>query len=204
MIDVDIGGTLNVFEAARILNAKKVVYASSYAVRPTGPTEDASTKPESLYGWCKALDEFLGQTYYHKYGLDNIGLRFGMVYGPGKRAGGMWVVDIVRKPALREPCTLNQNPEMIVQWQNVKDCVKAITLALDAKKTEHKLFNTCAQPSMTLSFSEVSRLISFATLMVLLILFFDRSSESIKPRRKNTLTTLTSGLIASIIPMSFK
>jgi len=146
-IDVDIMGTLNVLEAARILDLKRVVYASSLAVLPTGPTEDSPTKPESLYGWCKAFDEFLGQMYYEKYGLDNIGLRFGMVYGMGKRAGGMWAVEIVRKPALGEPCKLEQDPEMVVQWQSVKDCVKGITLALDAKKTDHKLFNMCAQPS---------------------------------------------------------
>jgi UDP-glucose 4-epimerase len=146
-INVNITGTLNVFEAARILDVKKVIYASTYGVRPTGPTEDAPTKPESLYGKCKALDEFLGQMYYDEYGLDNIGLRFGMVYGPGKRAGGMWVVDIVRKPARGEPCILEQDPEMVVQWQNVEDCSKVITLALDTEKTEHKLFNTCAQPS---------------------------------------------------------
>lgn len=146
-IDVDVTGTLNVFEAARTLDVKKVVYASSLSVLPIGPTEDAPVKPDSLYGWCKALDEFLGQMYYEKYGLDNIGLRFGLVYGPGKRAGEMWVVDIVRKPALGEPCKVEQDPEMIVEWQNVKDCAKAITLALDAKKTNHRLFNTCNQPS---------------------------------------------------------
>jgi len=146
-INVNITGTLNVFEAARTLDVRKVVYASSYSVLPTGSTEDAPVKPNSLYGWCKALDEFLGQMYYDKYGLDNVGLRFGLVYGLGKRAGEMWVVDIVRKPALGEPYKLEQDPEMIVEWQNVKDCVKVITRALDAKKTGHRLFNTCNQPA---------------------------------------------------------
>ena len=154
-INVDVMGILNVFEAARILDVRRVIYASSIAVLPTGPVEDAPKKPGNLYGWCKALDEFLGQLYYDTYGLDNIGLRFGYVYGPGKRAGDMWLVDIVRKPALGKPCVIEKHPEKMVHWQYVKDCIKVINLSLNVMETKNKIFNTFNQPSTLLEVAGV-------------------------------------------------
>jgi nucleoside-diphosphate-sugar epimerase len=177
-INVNVLGTLNVFEAARTLDVKKVVYASSIGVLSTGPVEDAPVQPRDLYGWCKAMDEFLGQMYYEKYGLDTIGLRFGLVYGPRKRAGAMWVVDIVRKPALGEPYTLDQYPERVMQWQYVKDCAKAFILALDAERTKHKVFNTCDQPvTLREAAAIVKRFLPEATIE------FAPTPDSPKPRK---------------------
>ena len=78
-------GTNNIFEAARIMDVERVVYASTDAVNPVGPKEDAPYKPSTLYGHLKLLNEAMGIHFYDHFGLDTIGLRFGMNYGPGGR-----------------------------------------------------------------------------------------------------------------------
>jgi len=96
---VNVIGTLNVFEAAKALQKAgrplpRIVYASSAAV--FGPdaeygeqaVSDTSTpNPASHYGAYKLCTEHCARAYHSANGIDSIGLRPLTVYGPGRDQG---------------------------------------------------------------------------------------------------------------------
>jgi nucleoside-diphosphate-sugar epimerase len=68
-------GTFQIFEAARLLDVKRVVFASSTATfgfdLPAGPIDDLSLqRPQTFYGACKLFGENMGRFYRRKYGID--------------------------------------------------------------------------------------------------------------------------------------
>ena len=81
MLDVNINGTYNVFEAARRAEVPRVVFASSnHAVGFYTPDEfpvqeNVTALPDTYYGVSKAAGEALGALYAKRYGMDVISIR---------------------------------------------------------------------------------------------------------------------------------
>jgi nucleoside-diphosphate-sugar epimerase len=89
---VNVAGTLNVFEAARKLGIKGVVYASSAAVYGMNDDdvaldETAQCEPTTHYGVFKRANEGNARVYYLDHGLGSIGLRPLTVYGVNRDTG---------------------------------------------------------------------------------------------------------------------
>jgi UDP-glucuronate 4-epimerase len=91
---VNVVGTVNVFEAARLAGLQRVVYASSVAVYglsdeyPEGKVDDAAPlHPLTLYGVYKQANEGTARIYSLDHGISSIGLRPYTVYGPGRDQG---------------------------------------------------------------------------------------------------------------------
>ncbi len=91
---VNVGGTVNVFEAACRHGVRHVVYASSTAVYgpaeeyPDGPLpHDAPLRPRSHYGVYKQANEGTACIYWMDNGISSIGIRPYVVYGPGRDQG---------------------------------------------------------------------------------------------------------------------
>jgi UDP-glucuronate 4-epimerase len=87
---VNVEGTVNLLEAARLAGVKKVIIASSssvYGVNSKAPfaENDPIFSPISPYAASKLACEALGHVYHHVYGLDVAMLRFFTVYGPRQR-----------------------------------------------------------------------------------------------------------------------
>ena len=105
ILDNNIVGTRNVFEAARDAGVKRVVFASSNHVvgyyplkqdpykavydgrlgevrRPFPPLTTELIRPDSYYGVSKAFGEALGSYYHDAHGLSVICLRIGWVMTP--------------------------------------------------------------------------------------------------------------------------
>jgi nucleoside-diphosphate-sugar epimerase len=91
---VNVVGTVNIFEAAKNLGLKHVVFASSVAVY--GKAEeytdriipnDAMQRPRNLYGVYKQANEGTAFIYHQDYGINSIGLRPYTIYGPGRDQG---------------------------------------------------------------------------------------------------------------------
>lgn len=83
--DINITGTINVFEAARRTGVKKVVYAESSAMYEGSsvfPTPESEIKPESFYAVSKLATMHFAKTYQRFYGLRSTALRYFCVYGP--------------------------------------------------------------------------------------------------------------------------
>lgn len=72
-------GTVNVFEAARLANVKRVVYASSIGVIEISGAR--RTPPLSIYGATKQFGETVAGLYRDLHGLDSTSARIGSVYG---------------------------------------------------------------------------------------------------------------------------
>ncbi|MGZ3525558.1 MAG: NAD-dependent epimerase/dehydratase family protein, partial [Thermodesulfobacteriota bacterium] len=86
-------GTYNVFEAARILNIEKVVFASSiatYGLDTTSQITDGTLqRPTTMYGIGKLYCEHLGMFYKNRFGLDFRSVRYPSVIGPGVKTPGV-------------------------------------------------------------------------------------------------------------------
>jgi nucleoside-diphosphate-sugar epimerase len=91
---VNVTGTVNLFEAVRHMGIKQLVYASSMAVY--GPREhyppgllahDAPLDPRNLYGVYKQANEGTARIFYDDWGISSIGLRPYTIYGPGRDQG---------------------------------------------------------------------------------------------------------------------
>lgn len=78
-------GTFNVYEAARRLGIRRIVYASSGQVTgfyPTSQIVDPSmpVRPSSLYGLSKSFGENLARLFYDRYGIESVCLRIAMCF----------------------------------------------------------------------------------------------------------------------------
>ncbi|WP_416327613.1 SDR family oxidoreductase [[Eubacterium] hominis] len=95
---VNIGGTLNMMEAARQNNVKKFVYASSssvYGDHPVLPkTEGQEGNILSPYALTKKVDEEYGKLYKKLYDLDTYGLRYFNVFGKRQDPNGVYAAVI--------------------------------------------------------------------------------------------------------------
>jgi nucleoside-diphosphate-sugar epimerase len=85
VVRVNVEGSINVFEAARILDVRRVIHVSSEEVYGRYATatvdEDSPTFPPTVYGATKLATEHFGRAWRTMYGLDVINLRIGWVYG---------------------------------------------------------------------------------------------------------------------------
>jgi UDP-glucose 4-epimerase len=137
-LKVNCEGTVNVFEAARLLGLKKVVWASSGSV--FGPAEmypeeyiptDAPHFPQNIYGATKSFDELVMNYYYKTYKLDVTAVRYVMVYGVGQthgRTAGI-MQQLVYNPAVGKPGKVPAAGWNILGWTYVEDAAKATVLA---------------------------------------------------------------------------
>ncbi|MDO4224494.1 MAG: GDP-mannose 4,6-dehydratase [Bergeyella zoohelcum] len=88
--DVNIKGSMHLWELCKDFGVKKFVCASSSSVYgnnekiPFAETDNVD-RPISPYAATKKCGEILGHTYHHLYGLDMIQLRFFTVYGERQR-----------------------------------------------------------------------------------------------------------------------
>lgn len=142
-------GTAAVFETARALKIARVVWASSIAVfgarvqYPDGPLANgAAHMPTSLYGSCKSLCEQMALTYREHHGVDSIGLRLTVVYGPGRMRGYMsFPSELIRSAAAGGDLDVPL-ADVAMNWQYVADVAGMIVHALDAPTPSDVAFNT--------------------------------------------------------------
>ena len=90
---VNIGGTINLLEAARAAGTvKRFVFASSCAVYGDAPGaakhEASLTDPLSPYASSKLSAEYFCRNFFRLYGLQTVSLRYFNVYGPGQDPEG--------------------------------------------------------------------------------------------------------------------
>jgi UDP-glucose 4-epimerase len=86
---INVGGTANVLEAARVAATRRLVFTSTGgAIYGEGDgqelplAEDAPLAPEAPYGQSKFAGEGYLALYERLYGLSTVSLRLGNVYGP--------------------------------------------------------------------------------------------------------------------------
>ena len=83
--DVNVTGTVSVFEACRKSAVRKIIYAESSAIYEgvnNFPTLEEDEAPESFYAVSKYSEKFFAEAYIRFYKLRTTALRYFNVYGP--------------------------------------------------------------------------------------------------------------------------
>jgi len=149
---VNISGTINVLEAARLFGAKRVVLSSSiavYAPRQYEPIDErhpihipAAGNPLGPYGASKAAAEIAGLTYFSTNGVDFIALRNSAIYGHGMRYP-MYIKPMVENSVRGLPIRFPTGGDMRRDYTHVKDITQAVIKALDvpASLLTQRIFN---------------------------------------------------------------
>jgi UDP-glucose 4-epimerase len=139
---VNILGTVNLLEAARKANVRRVMFVSSggavYGEQEKFPApESHPTNPVSPYGVSKRAGELYAFFYQAEYQLAFVALRYANVYGPRQDPHGeAGVVAIFSEKMLRgEPVTINGDGKQTRDYVFVGDVVRANVLALESTAT---------------------------------------------------------------------
>lgn len=135
--DTNVNGTLCVFESAKKLRIKKVVYASSaavYGAQDIMPiSEESSLQPLSPYGLHKVINEAYANLYTKVYKQQFLGLRYFNVYGPRQDPHSPYsgVISIFAEKMKRnEPITVYGDGNATRDFVSVFDVARANVLAL--------------------------------------------------------------------------
>lgn len=142
---VNTGSTLNFLEAARILNLRRVIFASSVAVydpKLTLPVSESSPlRPASVYGETKVSSEFYGMHYHKLFGVDFRALRFTTIYGLGKSGGSTGICSmLIEKSALGQPVEVDA-ADAVTDWLYIKDAVRSLMLVRDVDNPKERIYN---------------------------------------------------------------
>jgi UDP-glucose 4-epimerase len=83
--EINVSGTVNVFEASKRAGVRKIVYAESSAIYEGSsiyPTPESEIKPESFYAVSKLASMYFAEAYKRFYDSQFTALRYFCVYGP--------------------------------------------------------------------------------------------------------------------------
>ncbi len=141
--DVNVRGTFNVLEACVSKGVKRLVYSSSasvYGDAVTEPmTEDHPFNNKNFYGATKIASEAMARSFFHRYGLDMVGLRYMNVYGPRQDYKGAYIAVIMKMLDAIErgegPTILGDGSEAF-DFVAVEDCAKANICAMQAETVD--------------------------------------------------------------------
>lgn len=142
---VNVQGTLNVLEAARLAGVRKVIFGSSSSVYglnakiPFGEN-DPLLKPASPYGATKIAGEALCHAYAHLYGIRVVCLRFFTVYGPRQRPD-LAIRRFAERMLRGEPITLFGDGTGARDYTFITDIVSGVLAALDYEGSVYEVFN---------------------------------------------------------------
>jgi nucleoside-diphosphate-sugar epimerase len=150
-INLNIMGTVNVLEAARILGLKRVVVSSSSVLNHylDGGEDDGHfgkeesfPRPTTFYSATKQAVESLGLNYAKWCGIEFAGLRYGAAFGPWSGSGGGGPSNVMRE-AMRNALAGREAivPPGAMEWVYSKDAARATVMALDAKDLGSRIFN---------------------------------------------------------------
>ncbi len=151
-IELNVMGTVNVFETARACGIKRVVVSSSNVLNHFVAGGDGSNdpmretawpRPTTFYASTKQTIESLGLNYARWCGIEFAAMRYGAVFGPWSGAGGGGPSNIMRE-ALRKALAGDEAamPSGAMEWVYSKDAAMATVLALEAADLGPGVFNT--------------------------------------------------------------
>jgi len=144
--NVNINGTVNIFEVAREKKLERILVPSSMAVfGPDTPKNNTPQKtvliPTTMYGVTKVAAELLGNYYNLHYGMDIRGLRYpGIISHKTPPGGGTTdyavaiYFDAVKQKSYN--CFLRENSRLPMMY--MPDCLKATTELFQADKDKLK------------------------------------------------------------------
>lgn len=155
--EINVNGTFNVLEAARINKVHRLILSSSAAVY--GNTEqicieDMQCNPESPYGFSKRIDELLCQQYALLYGVETVILRYFNVWGDGQNPHGSYaavVAKFIDQMKHNAPITIFGDGLQTRDFIQVNDVALAnLTFGVAPGQQSGEIFNIASGKSINL------------------------------------------------------
>lgn len=145
---LNILGMDNCFEAARLLDVKHTMYASSLAVngKQTHYGDRAVTELDEVHGEYqyakhKIVNEWQAQDYAEKFGMLITGIRPANVAGPDKVRGSVDHVNIITEPARGKAISFPFKDAMRCPI-HVDDICEVFARVLMSEKPAHRIYNS--------------------------------------------------------------
>lgn len=145
-IRLNVMGLLNVLEAARIFDIKKVLFTSTGAVygKKKGKTrEEDCLDPQDLYAASKASAELIGRQYAESYHLDFRVGRLYFVYGPGRMPSTFFTLYKIAFGVLEgiEGLQSSKGGDQKIDFTYVLDAAQGIYRLFEKKKPDSSVYN---------------------------------------------------------------
>ncbi|MCY3834357.1 MAG: NAD(P)-dependent oxidoreductase, partial [Chloroflexi bacterium] len=161
--EVNVTGTVNIFEAARANGVDHIAFASSIGVY--GPPSDfppglipndAPKRPRTLYGAYKVCNEATALVYYEENGITSTALRPYTVYGVGRNQGmTSEPTQALVAAAQGEAYRIGFSGAMQFQWAS--DVARQFILAAEQPLDGARGFNLGGPPSSVERFVEIAK-----------------------------------------------
>lgn len=143
--EVNVRGTQNMLELARVWGAPQFVFASSssvYGVDPRLPWREGDSvllliSPSAA---TKVAGELLGHVYSHLYGIRFIALRFFTVYGPRQRPD-LAIHKFARMMLQGDPVPIYGDGSTKRDYTYIDDIIKGVVQTIDYKATPYEVIN---------------------------------------------------------------
>jgi UDP-glucuronate 4-epimerase len=141
----NLAGAMAVFEAARRVAARRLVWMSSIAIYGNQPTLDPLTEstpanPQSFYGHTKVAGEALLKGYVTHYGLSAVALRMSSVFGV-RRQTACTLRAMIEAGMQGRSISVPSEGSCFRQYLHVKDAANAVVLALSASEVPAFVYN---------------------------------------------------------------
>jgi nucleoside-diphosphate-sugar epimerase len=151
VFQVNVGGTMNVMEAARLMGVKRVTFVSSRAVYvgwrlpdPVPEKEEISIHASDYIQVTKKAAEILALYYRRILGMDVRLLRVARVYGPVSESPRSPITKMVESAVQNIPVQIHHCPEEKNDFVYVKDCARGMGMVHLAPCPQHYIYNVGA------------------------------------------------------------
>ena len=125
--NINVNGTYNALEAARMFDVKSVIFMSTLATFgrdvPSIVPNDAAQHPVNMYGVTKVCCERLGEFYQRRFGVNFRGVRLPPILGMGRidSAQSAFIYKSGQEAAMGRPYSIYVEPDTSIAILYVKD-----------------------------------------------------------------------------------
>lgn len=141
---VNVTGTQNLLDFARIRGIKQFVFASSgsiYGINPALPWKESEKPlPLSPYSSTKISGEMMGHVYARLYGIRFVSLRFFTVYGPRQRPD-LAIHKFTRDIFQDDPITVYGDGSSSRDYTYIDDILRGIMAAIEYNSSDFETIN---------------------------------------------------------------
>jgi nucleoside-diphosphate-sugar epimerase len=155
-------GMCNAFEAARLMGASRVVYASSETVYgPQGMygerevVEDDQLNPTHSYAVCKLYAEIMAGQYSEQFGMKFTGVRPTIGYGHGGKSPAQFWSDIPSFAAVGKPYRMDMDGRSLSSLVSGDDLGMFTTRLILADSSPNPVYNVGGPPYCARDLAEV-------------------------------------------------
>ena len=149
---INVIGTINYLEAARLNGVRRFVFASSSAAlgEQIPPfNEKMVPQPKSAYGASKLAGEAYCHAYLASFGLETVILRFGNVYGPHSIHKNSVVAKFIKNILAHKPLLIYGDGNQTRDFIYVDDLLMAILSVLNCAQIGGQVFHIASQQEHT-------------------------------------------------------